>query len=330
MSGGGLCIMSRYGRWLCFVILTFLSAFLAAEVTSAVTYELSGGRFGDCLISYLHAKWFAYKNDIPLVYKPFVFSTNLLLDEMELRNHPCKSGYSRNYLGVGLFPSVRGDMPPSVLHICPYFPEDPWELKNTLNLKGEPYYSFDVDWKDPEFRKIALAMIAPKRPYQLCEMKNEVIHVALHIREGGGYDFEDFRIRFPLKLPPMHFYIDGVRAVLDLFPGKKIEFHLFTDALMPEALVRQIQANIPRSTLIQFSCRNGSNHFNINTLADFYSLFLFDVMIRPQSNFSMIPTLLKDFAVVYAPKECSIEDGVVRIDEVSLEINHSLYEGLLQ
>ncbi len=292
---------------------------------AAVTYEFSGGRFGDCLISYLHAKWFSYKEGIPLIYKPFVHSTGLVMDEAELRVHPCKSNYSRNYLGRGEVGCGRRTE--GTLYICPYFPEDVWELQNTLSLNGEPYYSFPVDWKDEGFREAALAMIAPKRKLQLPRLQEGAIHVALHLREGGGFDFDDFRTRFPLKLPPLHFYIDGLRAVLELFPGKKVECHVFTDALNPEALVRQIEEMIPNAQ-VQFRFRKGGNHFNRNVLEDFFSLFLFDVLIRPQSNFSMIPSLLKDYAVVYSPKECSIQEGVVRIEEVSLEINRERYERL--
>src|SRR5271169_5509481 len=49
-----------------------------------ILYEAPSGRFGDQLIAYMHAKWLSYRHDIPLLYKPFIFSHELLLDEKEL------------------------------------------------------------------------------------------------------------------------------------------------------------------------------------------------------------------------------------------------------
>ncbi|MFA5306719.1 MAG: hypothetical protein WC365_04680, partial [Candidatus Babeliales bacterium] len=51
---------------------------------SAVTYGLSGGRFGDNLLCYVHAKWISYKYHIPLLYFPFEYSSHLVFDEAEL------------------------------------------------------------------------------------------------------------------------------------------------------------------------------------------------------------------------------------------------------
>ena len=308
----------------------FCCSLFCQEPIGAVTYELSGGRFGDSLISYLHAKWFAYQRNIPVVLKMFTYSNYLVLDEAELKTHPCKMGLARHYLGRGdFFFNGRGP-PEGILYICPYFPEDSWELKNTNDLQGNPYHSFEVDWKDPGFRKEALAMIAPKRSMPLTKLREGVINVALHIRDGGGYDFDDFRTRFPLKLPPFQFYVDGVKAILDLFPGRQIDIHLFTDAQFPEMVAKRIENEVNPGPRVKMFYRKGSSHFNRNVLEDFFSLFQFQVMIRPQSNFSMIPTLLQDFAVVYSPKECSIGDEGVRIEEVSLEVDRVLYERLFQ
>ena len=46
----------------------------SVDPASGVIYELSGGRFGDNLLSVAHAKWVAYSLGLPLVYLPFPFS----------------------------------------------------------------------------------------------------------------------------------------------------------------------------------------------------------------------------------------------------------------
>ncbi len=49
--------------------------------------------------------------------------------------------------------------------------------------------------------------------------------------------------------------------------------------------------------------RKEENHHTKNVLEDFFSLFHFDVLIRPRSNFSIVPQLLHDYAIVYYPAE---------------------------
>ena len=62
-------------------MMRFLLALLFAMTLHAeevITYELSDGRFGDNLLSYLHAKWISHEKKIPLLYKPFTFSNELI------------------------------------------------------------------------------------------------------------------------------------------------------------------------------------------------------------------------------------------------------------
>ncbi|HEV7737800.1 MAG TPA: hypothetical protein VGO47_10580, partial [Chlamydiales bacterium] len=64
--------------WVYFCIITF-SLFLHSlcanpDSTQAITYEFSGGRFGDNLLAYFHAKWVSYKYNIPFFYKEFPYS----------------------------------------------------------------------------------------------------------------------------------------------------------------------------------------------------------------------------------------------------------------
>lgn len=295
--------------------------------SATVTYEFSGGRFGDSLLCYLHAKWISYKYEIPIAYKPFALSLNLEMDRQEKRHTYANARWRTNIDAATVFDPKSPNE-----YICPYFPEDPWELKNsTYLLSGTPYTSFfEIDWKDPGFREAALAMIAPQRQLFLTQPQGSGIHIALHVREGGGYDDDGFRRAFPLKLPPLQFYIDGVLKMLELFPEKPLAIQVFTDAASPQMIVQKIKEQIPPGADIQFFFRKGSNSFARNILEDFFSLFLYDAIIRSQSNFSLIPSLLRDFAVVYAPKDCTVEDGATSITDVLIEINEPLYQELLR
>ncbi len=263
-------------------------------VDSAVTYEFSGGRFGDNLLSYLHAKWISYTHQIPVLYKPFPLSSELFLDGKEA-SYTHSQGRARRHIGQGI------DSRRSYLYICPYFPED--------EIEKAEYFYFDVDWENEHFRAECLDLIAPKSSLQLIKLQENSINIAIHFREGGGFDHDDMKQKFPKKLPPLEFYTNGLAAVLKLLPDKPIYCHIFTDARVPQLILGSFKAAFPTT---QFGCRQGFNRYDRNVLEDFFSLFQFDILIRPQSNFSIIPSLLHDFAIVHTPYGTKINEPLYR------------------
>lgn len=285
---------------------------LFAITEFGVTYDFSGGRFGDCLLSYLHAKWIAYQKDIPLFYKPFQYSSQLRLHECEkylsdLRGEP----RIRVRLDGGpLNPGIR--LP--VLYICPYFPEDAWEL-----TQHKWPYSFQVDWKDPQFRQIVRSLVEPRYPLILHRPPEGFTSIAIHFREGGGFDDQSAYEGWPMKFPPLHFYIDSLLAAIDLSQEKPIYCYVFTDAVHPEGFVHALQQAIPPQVPIQFNYRKVGNHHRSNVLEDFFSFFHFDILIRPQSNFSIVASLLHDFVAVYSPEEFTKTGSEVKITKIRIE-----------
>src|SRR3990172_12056122 len=96
------------------------------KVTSAVTYTFSPGRFGDHLLAYIHAKWVSHLYAIPLLYKPFSYSDQLVMHEKERlysvnneRIYMHKLVFTKNdtleKLGINLYKNI--------LYVIPYFPE---------------------------------------------------------------------------------------------------------------------------------------------------------------------------------------------------------------
>ena len=68
--------------------------FLSGQVLAKkvyLTYDLPGGRFGDQLLSYMHAKWLSYTYDLTLLYKPFIYSEALMVDDEEKKFSDKKS-----------------------------------------------------------------------------------------------------------------------------------------------------------------------------------------------------------------------------------------------
>lgn len=293
----------------------------------AVTYEFSRGRFGDNVLAYLHAKWFAYQRNILLLYKPFQFSSQLAMHRQE-KHYGTMLGthaYMRHYLARGpVNPAIQ--LP--ILYICPYFPEDRWELEATCDMSSNPWYHFDVDWKDPEFRKIAREMVAPAHPLILPSLPANAITIALHVREGGGYDSTDSFLYWPLKIPPLTYYVESLKRVLAyLPPGKTLYCHLFTDAANPREMAERIEREVPSIKLV---FRKTNNHHNRNVLEDFFSLFKFDILIRSQSNFALVPSLINDYAILVAPRDCKIFGDVVTITETDFIVNQPLLDEALR
>lgn len=279
-----------------------------AKHTAAVTYEFSGGRFGDNLLSYLHAKWVSYSCGVPLVYKPFRYSEQLVMDAKELHYDQVE----RNFFAEN---KLRGDLTRVIsripfLYICPYFPETEGELQ------GGYYRPFPVDWNNEDFRKSALAMIEPKEPLALALPPEGTISVAIHIREGGGYDDGEFPLRCPLKSPPLSFYAQCLEKLYQVFLDRPLYCHVFTDAQEPKALVEYLERHVPPGMRISFRCREEGNRHDAHVLEDFFSLFHYDILIRPESNYSIIPTLLHSYMAVFYPVSFSTDADILVIDEI--------------
>ncbi len=285
----------------------------------AVTYSFSGGRFGDQLLCYLRAKWISYEYDIPLLYKPFPYSSELTLDKVESRfeNEKFKENiYIKNSQSI-----LPKDKRRSILYTAPYFAEPEYE-------RNRYRYSFTVNWKDPDFRALAKELIAPKKNLQLIEPPSGSISIAVHVRRGGGYDSKTWNVSFPLKLPSINFYITALKKMVKYFEGRSLYCFIFTDEQDPGSIVKEIE-NAVDSPNIVFDSRR-ENHHTKNVLEDFFSLFNFDALIRPESSFSIIPSLLKDYAILIVPKTFHRFKDEVEIDECLVSINENLYKDLMQ
>lgn len=209
------------------------------------------------------------------------------------------------------------------IYVCPYFPEDPTDRE--LNPQT---FRFDVDWKDRNFKRIAKEMIAPKRPLALTVPPRDTVNVAIHIREGGGYDTDHTKLWDPLKLPPIHFYTDALKQVLTYFPEKKIYCYLFTDAIEPALLAEKFD---PEGR-VEFDFRKENNRHDANVLEDFFSFFEFDVLIHPQSNYSVVAAGIGEFVIDVAPVQFNRnkEEMTITITEMKIDLNEELYKQVLK
>lgn len=308
-------------------MLLFYCAVQLHSTQEFVTYTFSGGRFGDNLLAYLHAKWFSFEHQMPLLYQPFRYSTSLRLHDEEL--HYASYSFSFRYrTPVWRWPLNFSSLP-TVVYVSPYFPHDPREdcsIEDVNKLTAWP--SFPIDWDNREFRAIAREMISPKASLKLTIPPAGYISVAIHIREGGDHDNDHTRQNIVMKLPPVDFYIQGLRAVLELFPGKTLYCYLFTDARSPATLAEKIQSAFLDEAALIIDYRRSTNGPERNVLEDFFSLFEFDVLIHPLSNYSLIPALIHDYAATFCP--VSFSRDPIRVVETKLKVNEALRQRLMQ
>lgn len=288
---------------------------------AAITYSFSGGRFGDNVLSYLHAKWLSYEYQMPLLYKPFPYSSELVMDDKEIRYDEVRGNYSRQ---LNLSSQIPVPYPSNNIFTSPYFPEIEWELKK------EYYFTFPINWEDKEFCRLAKEMISLKTERQLTWPPQDMLSVAIHMREGGGYDGEEHKIQHPLKTPPITFYIDSLKKVLELCEGRQIYCHIFTDALQPQFWIDKIVQALPEGAPIVFNYRQADNRHDSNVLEDFFSLFNFDILIRAESNYSIVPGLIHDYAIVCYPKTFSINGRVVMIEQITTDVNEDYLKTCLE
>lgn len=280
---------------------------------AAVSYGFSGGRFGDNLISYLHAKWIAYKYGLPLLYRPFPYSDQLLMDNTSQRYEDFIFTAQQMFRTESDLTNFES----SILYEIPYFPECLLEYE-MLNLWWLPY--FEVDWENPEFLAEVKEDLKPKQSIQTPDLPGNMLSICVHIRRGGNVDHPSQRFNLPLKFPPDSYYLTQIQRIATLFPDKKLYVFLMTDDLDP-ASIAQSYAKVLNNRNITIDYRAIGNSPSANVLEDFFSLAKFDCLIRCQSNFSLVGSLLGDYRIMITPKHAFLRENEIIIDQIELKFN---------
>lgn len=306
-----------------FVSACFFIFFSESALLSAVTYTFSGGRFGDCLLSYCHAKWIAYKYNIPLLYKPFTYSDQLVMDRAEIHY---SAELEEQFQKVVTYSEVDGQIDPQsgYLYVVPFFCE------SIFNINDPDFpFLFTVDWKDPDFKAVLKRMIAPVIPTKKLPLPSKCICVAVHIRKGTGWDIPVYKITpeeltasHPLRFAPDSYFIAQLHKMLQLFPDQRIYAYLFTDHNDP-AQIAQLYKSALRSDRVVFNYRKSENNEFINVLDDFFALTQFNCLIRPDSNFSIVASKLGDYKVMISPWHGIVQaNNTTIIDEIAIELDN--------
>ena len=301
-------------RFKCNLLFFFMlqCAFAIAEEKAAVTYTF-GGRLGESLMSYMHAKWISYHYDIPLILEPFQYSDCLMLGLAE-RKLTEQFAYPDHVISLGKGAQVESFTQETTLYIVPFFPE------NQIELDSYPWPYFKVDWQDEGFKAELKKMIKPITPFPAFEFPSGRISVAVHVRKGGGFDTEHALNYHPEKFPPNSYYIEQIRLLYEKLEHIPLYLHVFTDDRNPEQIVDLFQNNLQGLDII-WDYRKEDNAHNMNVLKDFFAMTEFDCLIRPISAYSHSIELISDFMISISPAHLSDINGAVVVDQVNVVTN---------
>jgi hypothetical protein len=337
-----------YGKWSVGIALGFLSCFssLVLARPSAVTYTFEGaGRFGDCVMIYCKAQYYAHENGYTLLYKPFKFS-----DELKL--HYCQTYWTQDLENefkykkrvtcsldvdaqsvdtlfiVDIFTSLA-DSAPRQTHKRTE-PIDHW-----INLFADEI--FLMMQKDPEYKAIIKDMLTPYRTLTHQALPQGYITVAVHVRKGGGVDGnllsqqlyteykrtgqKIFPVNYwiadcacPLRFPPNQFYIDQLNNLSELVNHYPLYVQIFTDDADPQQLLRCFQEHCHRSIVLTLGT---ADIWWNRTIEDAVNMSLSDCLIRPCSFFSGVAQLMGDHKLIIRPDDfCWDEQKLYIIDTV--------------
>jgi hypothetical protein len=275
----------------------------------AVTYELPAGRLGDQLLAYMHAKWISYQYDIPLLYKPFYYSSEFPLDEQEQPLDPQEPYHTIPLKNLDMLGKKSNS---DALFIVPYFPESEYERKSAN------WAYFPVDWQDTQFISLLRSLISPKVPFEFPPLPKDRVTVAAHVRRGGGYDDPSQQRHWPLKFPPDDFYIEQIRKIHKLLQ-KPLFVHIFTDDFEPERMAKDYAAALSDIDVV-FEYRLAKGTYQDFVLYDLFDMMRYQCLIRPESNYSIVVEKLGNCKIVAHPVHCVLKNKKVVITKTNLAI----------
>jgi hypothetical protein len=284
----------------------------------AVTYEPNGNsRFGDALFCYCKAKWFAKKHNMPLLYKPFSYSDQLMIDQNEMLYN--QEQVQKDFKEIKVIRELA---------TTPAKPTVPtlYVIRVSTRLDHQGKSFFDLD--DPVFKEQLKAVVVPRGQLKPFEWSTNTITVAVHVRRGGGYDRpllsltsngkktgEYSDVRSPLRFPPDSFYIAQIKKVAAHFKKKPLYVHIFTDDQNPKAIVEKYRLAL-NNPLITFGCREDGNRHDAHVLEDFFAMIAADCLIRSRSHFSMCAEFLGNHQLIIYPTSFVWEENRLKIDSV--------------
>ena len=286
------------------------------ENGNAIGYSFSGGRLGDNLVAYFHAKWLAYKYNLPLRYVPFPYADQFCLSNEDQVGSSVKFRNIVHTANETVITSISN----STLYVIPYFCENTDHLYDLRRNYRVEIPSFYVDWENPEFHAEVVRCLTPKNSIVTAKLPTDKITVGVHVRRGCGGDDLSIRVKEPLKFPHDSYYIEQIKRVARIFKDRSLYVYILTDDRDPSSIVETYQKAINNPNLY-FDCRKEKHDPDVSFLEDFFLIPQFDCLIICQSNFSLMASKIADHILVITPVHPTFVDGYFMMDEVDVTFN---------
>lgn len=305
------------------VIIAAVLVSLEIHAKSYVTYSGSGGRLGDNLVAFLHAAYVAHIYDLEILYTPFNYFDQLALSKIFSRQSDLKNIHLKTKT-FAPHEKLNIGQESNMLYIIPYFPAGDYDRNHCKCFK------FDCDWNNKEFLKLIRAAVRPLSPIAAPVLDENKINIALHIRRGGGADAPLYNrvpapgayadTGYPMKFPPLAYYIQQLKKIIQVCAPAPVHVHLFTDDTDPGSLVQRIKAELSYGAL-DFSWRAQGNYHNRNVLEDLFTMPHFDILLRSDSNYAVVAEKLQDYLLVISPVDYTWQGETLVITKQKIRIN---------
>lgn len=290
------------------LLLFFHSSTTAAERPTAITYEFSGGRLGDNLVAYLHAKWISYQYQVPLLIRPFRYAEEFVFFEQEEKlTEEIKSQFNKT-CSLDIKNPLLLKSEKSTLFYFPFYIDG-------LDVKGDVNYKHvEPNWNDPRFKAIIRQSLSFVNPPKGFPLPKDRITVAIHVRKGCGPDTCNMHLSDPLKFPPNSFYIEQIIRLYHLLNQRPLYVHIFSDISRPQTLINEF-AKATKGMKIEYHTRDQQLYFN-TMMEDFYMMSQFDCIIRPNSSFSIVAAKISNCNIEIFPTHASLNGNNPKIERV--------------
>ncbi len=283
---------------------------------NAITYSLHSGLFEDILMAYAHAKWIARQYGLPFLYRPFLFSDELRLSELD--QHLEGPFHFKKTLTISHISQLL-EAPPSTLLVIPTASEiNSNKLQKDLNKLKIP-----IDWDDGEFRRELVECLKQKKTggtTQPTPSTHTAIHVAVDVRRSSKIytTTSKFRELDYLLYPPQSYYISEILRVAQIFPDKPLVVYIFTDNPNAQQIAINFAIALQNPNII-FSHTLSHQHTLQALLEDIDAMPTFDCLIKCQSNFSIMAELLCDPQIVVTPLHVNFDGKEPIVDQVEIK-----------
>ena len=154
-----------------------------------------------------------------------------------------------------------------------------------MMVTASPHIEID---ESPEFIAFLNTLIAPLDGVEVLRPPEGYDrYICLHVRVGSGPDTDEIKAQYPTKFLPLSFYADAVKEFLNDHPEERVFCQVSTDSRRPEDVREELRGLIG-SDKIDFASLDSS-------AMDAFWLMAkskWDLFVRPDSQFSALPTLL--------------------------------------